>query len=200
MQVQIVAPSHQQGEGRWLLLTAVLILLVVGGFIGLRQRTELDPTSVSEAQVSAYASLGVEEQGTFSDLRLAALEIQSWRELEGNWPTVADLQELLIAPFVDDVVGSQRGNLQWQMSIESEGQLGFYWGISEDSKVSGSFALQIEIGDDPSSTQGHFHVWYRQENTNMPELMSKNALQKAGFREVIAYEGAQERKRLQGEP
>ncbi len=203
-QIQIVRPSHQRGETRWLLLAMLGVMLLSAVTIGLRQRAEFSPSEATgEARrVQISADLNAQEQGTFQDLRLAATDITDWFEVEGAWPTLDELRALYLPPFGEDAVAQKRGGLRWEVLFQAENRY-FLIGTPQDAEVSGTFVLQIEFVPlevrASSQDKSHKHIWYQPGASAAPPVPTKVNLQGVGFREVIAFDGLQERQRLQGD-
>src|SRR5882672_11050642 len=112
MQTQIIKPATGRFEGAWLLLVCVVVLAVCGALI-LQRHTKLEVVQLQPYQISAFADLNKSEQGIFTDLYAAALELQTVYRDSKSWLTLEDLRYLSIPPFAQSAMTEMRGAHQW---------------------------------------------------------------------------------------
>lgn len=202
-----VQPSHSRNEMVYVLLTTLLVIIVAGATIALRLRTT-NEVSLQSFQINAFEVLKTDEQGIFNDLYAAAMEIIDYHEMEDEkWISVNQLEEDFIPPFVHDVAWSKRGKPKWNMKVlDSETRhTVMYLGQTDNVSDSGSFLLVclhehkkkvVQTG----AVHAPFEIWHNPDKeVTLPDRFSDQVLISEGWKEVVAYKGEDELKRLKGE-
>jgi hypothetical protein len=149
------------------------------------------------------------DQGIFSDLFSAALEIEALHRESGEvWPSITELQDpdLALAPFTEDALWRARGQHRWSIFRQDHGNVhrAIYVGRSSNENTAGNFLILTE----------HFHtmdgaefigmnrarpytIWFNAE-WSLPNAsnISEGTLIAAGWREAVPFTGNDELRRL----
>lgn len=206
---EVVRPSQGGAETSWLLVVAFLTVLVCALAIFLRNQTHTTK-KLGGWQIDAFNQLSGQELGVFNALRIAALEIDDiHKDLDGGWVSVSALEELFIPPFVRDAAWQKQGKMNWRQKIlpSMDKHIALYLGNPSDKEASGSFLL-VMLHDHKkkqgNATQGPTHApseiwWCKDPLKAFPQVVSDQALISSGWREVMAFKGSDEIKRVKGE-
>lgn len=208
MKTITVKPAGTGRETLYLGLAILLVAAVSGAFIITGTRND-DNRALLPYQISGYANLNPTEQGTFTDLYAAGLEIDALHDQFGDWSSVQALAEEYISPFVRDQTWDKRGGLLWTELFQdkADAHVAAYLGRPTKSKTNGSFLLLMaHTHKDGVMTEGlddHEHqpftIWYfPAPNVSAPSILTEPALIKKGWKEVVAYRGEEEVQRLSG--
>jgi hypothetical protein len=211
-----VAVQHIEPAGAKLeslaLATAVLVILGVLALyvraLGRGEATE----PLHEWQVSAFETLTGADQAIYNSLYTVKDEIPYIYDdinlfnppgTKFRWPNLDDFQDWLLPPFYRDTSYEQNGALAWTLFEPlAEGEMqGSTMYLGTDGKLpnQGSFLLVI----------GHVHagllnnnaitIWWNAKNhVEMPQSGFRDGLILQGWKEVVAYSGAQEVRRIFG--
>ncbi len=208
MEQQIVKPVSTRSEVICLAVTIAVVVMISGGVIAGRIRPN-DEKILKSHQLSAFRDLNSLEQGTFNDLYAAAMEIN---ELHGTgdeeWPSLATLEGEYMPPFVKDRAWEQRGRLAWEHRVPWSGSrhVALYLGVPRDAGSFGCFLL-IMLHDHAVKRPGSetverppYEIWRHDDlDVALPEIVTDQALMARGWKEVVAYKGEEEVKRLKGD-
>lgn len=223
--IQIVRPAGTRYESMYLCLAMLVVILVSGTAILHRTRSD-EQKVLLDYQMSGYGDLNSFEQGTFNDLYAAALEIDAYHdENDEKWPSIRELEDQFIPPFIHDQAWKKRGKLLWTQKVPNVKytHVAAYMGKTSDPEVSGSFLLVMSHrhraeGDNKSEAPDFhedqpFRIWYynhksrlyskrpRHPQRNIPfpdSFIIQNLIMK-GWKEVVPYKGEDEIRRLNGE-
>lgn len=202
----IIHPNKQRSEILFFLCATVVILLVAGVLIALTKR-EKEPPKLKRHQISAFSSLSGNDQGLFSDLYTAALEIEALHRDNGEvWPSVDQLKsrDVALPPFTEDYTWNNRGKLKWRLFTYDRDNVhrSVYVGRSSDENIAGNFLLLFEhfhtmdgayyIG---VNTERPYTIWFNKD-WSLPADISEGTLIQNGWREAVPYSGKEELKRL----
>lgn len=208
-QTQIVKPLDTRAETMAFAVVVLLFGLLVGAMALQRSQTE-DAPRLLEYQLSAYDQLSNLEQGTFNDLYAAVIEIQGYHGDGTQWPTIEELRDWYVPPFVQDVVWKKRGALRWTRHILGTYNIheAFYLGATSDPAVSGSFLLVCShlhgvgndnvMGTSQDYTGETFGIWYAPSGAEVGANVSLQHLIAQGWQQIVPYKGDAEAARLQG--
>lgn len=167
-------------EGKWVALSIAIILLIAMLSLPHHQAASQQQELASH-QVSIDA-LEPTELAMIADLRLAHEEIRNIRqdsiELDGVdiWPEISELEELWLAPFVQDKSWQHKGRHQW-LKVSA----GVYQGIRQHEKGSASVVLN-SILVEPD-------IWLKSDSKATPVNADQSrdvaALINAGWKQVV---------------
>jgi len=196
----VVRPSGPGLETRLVLTVALLTILICGGAIVLRN-TAATATEIPGWQVNAFESLRAEELAIFNGLQTAALEIEMYHQDEAGWPSVDDLADDYITPFVQDAAWEQNASMAWTRNIISteDKHIALYVGHPGQAERSGSFLLLMlhdhakKDGNAGGAVHAPYEVWiHASPVADIPIMITDQALISKGWREVVARRGEQE--------
>lgn len=199
----VVRPAGAGAETGWVLFAALLILLICGGVIVLRN-TSATAKVMPDWRVDAFQELRAEELAIFNGLHTAAPEIEIVHAEEGGWPTVDQLAADYIPPFVQDAAWERNGAMGWTRSIISteDKHIALYVGHPADETVSGSFMLVMlhdhvkKEGNAGLATHAPYEIWMHASSAaEVPSMVTDQALISRGWREVLARRGEDETRR-----
>jgi len=209
METVIIQPKRQRFEIAFMLLSVVVILATAKLLFFLNDAMRNERVQLRPHQFDAFLELSGHDQGIFSDLFSAALEIEAIHRDNGEiWPSMTELQdrELALAPFTEDALWRARGQHRWSIFRQDQGNVhrAIYVGRSSNESVAGHFLLLCE----------HFHtldggyflglnrarpytIWFNRE-WSLPNAsnISEGTLIAAGWREAIPFTGNDELRRL----
>jgi len=209
METVIIQPKRQRFEIVFMLLTVVVILAVARLLFFVNDIMRNERVQLRTHQFDAFYELSGHDQGIFSDLFSAALEIEALHRDNGEiWPTVSELQDpdLSLSPFFEDALWRVRGQHRWTLFRQDHGTVhrAIYVGRSLDENVAGNFLLLSE----------HFHtldgsyyiglnrarpytIWFNRA-WSLPNAsnISEGTLIAAGWREAVPFTGNDELRRL----
>ncbi|PIE68839.1 MAG: hypothetical protein CSA21_05390 [Deltaproteobacteria bacterium] len=202
----VIPPARGGSETRWLLLITCVVLVCTVTAIGLRVDAGKD-RPLESWQLNAFTSLRTQEIGVFNALQTAAQEINETHILEPDrWMDIDDLKILYIPPFVEDAAWHKRGEIKWSMKILDPGgrHLALYKGQPTTPAVRGTFLL-VMLHDHPgagTSTAAEvihapYKIWLHDNaGQQFPEMITDQALIKAGWKQVIALTGDETTQRI----
>ncbi len=204
----IIAPAKSGSETRWLLFIITTLLVICAATIFMRtggtKKNELEAY-----QINAFSEFSAPEMGVFNNLLTAALEIDSTHSHEdGYWMTVNELAAYLVPPFVKDAAWNKQGKIFWEQKlIKAEGHpIALYKGVPTNDDVGGTFLLlmlhkHLKKRGNTSTTAAHipFEIWFHKTITQkFPDIITDQALIRAGWKEVVALTGEEEVTRTKG--
>ncbi|AFM27407.1 DUF6162 family protein [Desulfomonile tiedjei] len=198
--IEIVRPANARGEKYGLLIALLVIVVAWAGLIHCRSHHE-ERVGLEAWQVGAFRDLNTAEQGLFGDLRVAAEEVhQAYLDQNGTWPRVDTLQAEGIAPFTQDKAWRNRGKIEWSDRLEDERGLDriIYLGLRSDSGTTGSFLLEIHHHRQVDQDGPPYRVWHHPGRPESPTDVNWNSLVQTGWKEIVAYQGEDEVRRLKG--
>ena len=204
----VVSPSGSSTETKLVFLVMFVTLVICGSSIGIRNLGGR-PSNLPVWQVDAFSDLNTRELSVFNELLSAGPEIDAFHEDEGGWPTVLQLEEEYIPPFVKNNAWKKNGRIFWQREIlsNSGSHVAIYKGTPENiGKMSSTFLLIMM--HDHAKKQGNagmpvhapHEVWIHSSmDKDFPETVTDQALISSGWKEVVARRGEDEMKRTKGE-
>jgi hypothetical protein len=209
--IQEVKPAGARFEG-WALAAAVLaVLATLTVYVRANGRADTRP-QLYDWQVSAFDGLAGADQAIYNSLYTVKDEIpliyddiNRFNEpgVKFRWPNLQDFEDFLLPPFYRDTSWQQNGSLQWSLHEPlAEGEMQgstMYLGTDGSLPNQGSFLLIIGHVHAGFTNNNAIVIWWNANNhVEMPESGFKDKLILQGWREVVAYSGDLEVKRLFG--
>lgn len=206
MEQVIVKPSSKKDELIFLLSTTAIIIILA--LISIAARKDNNGSKkLKSYQMNAFSDLKTKEQLLFTSLYSAGYEIESYHMSNGEaWPSVYNLEEQGVSPFVKDMVWRENGKVVWTQKMVGEERFHriAYLGRSGNYDLNGRFLLVLEHlhdygGTYIKSTQNAepFRIWYTtKQSGGFPADYSVGFLIKDGWKEVVPYKGKDEAKKL----
>jgi hypothetical protein len=208
-----VRPAHARFEG-WLLAAATLA--VVGAlalYVRANGREDTAP-QLYDWQISAFDGLTGADQAIYNSLYTVKDEIPIIYDdinlfnepgQKFRWPNLEDFENVLLPPFYRDTSWEQNGSLQWSLHEPlAEGEMQgstMYLGTDGRLQGQGSFLLIIGHVHAGFTNNNAIVIWWNAKNhVEMPESGFRDKLILQGWREVVAYSGDLEVRRLFGDP
>jgi hypothetical protein len=153
-------------------------------------------------QVSAFADLGPDDQAVHSALAAAADEIGSLNYDFGDWPLPAELDKLLIPPFTQDDFWQEHGRIQWKQLNAADFVRGgdtCYMGTGATNAGQASYLLVFRHRHMGAGYSNQTEIWInRDPNVGPPDGTRAESLTIAGWKQVVAFSGADEVARAKG--
>jgi hypothetical protein len=208
-----VKPAGARFEG-WLLLAAALVVVgTLTAYVRANGR-ESGPPKLYDWQVSAFDGLSGADQAIYNSLYTVKDEIpliyddiNAFNEpgVKFRWPNLQDFEDVLLPPFYKDTSWEQNGSLHWTLHEPlAEGEMqGSTMYLGTDGKLpnQGSFLLIIGHVHAGFTNNNAIVIWWNAKNhVEMPQSGFRDQLILQGWREVVAYSGDLEVKRLFGGP
>ena len=211
--IQLVRPAGVRHEGMALGLATLALLGILALYVN-QYGHEAGNEKLYDWQVSAFNALTGADQAIYNSLYTIKDEIPFLYDdinlLNGpdqkfRWPNIQDFEDSLMPPFLHDHSWEQNGSLHWSLHEPlAEGEMQgstMYLGTDGKAPKQGSFLLVI----------GHIHagfqnnnsivIWWNSKNhMEMPQSGFRDSLILQGWREVVARSGADEVKRIFGDP
>jgi len=210
---QQVQPVGLRNEARALGIAVIVVLGVQAIYVHERGR-EADRPTIYEWQVSAFETLKGADQAIYNELYTVKDEIPYLYDdinlfnppgVKFRWPNIKDFQESLMAPFHQDHSWEQNGSLQWSLHEPlAEGEMQgstMYLGTDGQAPNQGSFLLVIGHVHAGFTNNNAMTIWWHSKNhVEMPQSGFRDGLILQGWKEVVAYSGEAEVKRIFGDP
>ncbi len=153
-------------------------------------------------QVSALGGLSVVDQAIHSSLLAAADEIAENYTFTSRWKTVKDLAERLNPPFYQDAFWKENGSVTWTLHAANPDDTAagaYYMGTGGKAQGQGAYLLIMAHVHAGIATAQQNTVWIHPKNNPPPPTVVKpEALIRQGWKQVIAYRGADELRNLKG--
>jgi len=208
----VVVPTSRRSE-LIALAGCVLLLVLIATAYGFSRPSQEEQIELLDWQLSAFYDLGPVDQAVYNALRTAVSELW-WLHgdmLTANkasntdavsWPSVQQLAEYyVVAPFVQDVSSRRQGSIQWQRAaaFSFEG-LAVYFGSGGSQPQQSAYLLVLNHAHKGASFSNGASVWmHSNSGAVMPTIIKQNSLIVNGWKQVVAYSGAMEVKRLKGD-
>ncbi len=203
-----VSPLRQRGEILFLAVSTAVILLVAAGMIALKKGKTEGAKHLKGYQISGISDLTGNNQGIFTDLYTAALDIEYYHQTNHPaWPAVTQLMGDKIAPFLKDELWQSRGRLDWrEQPTGTDAALvntKAYVGKSTNSADAGSFLVLFEHYHSSDGTyylaggkERSYTIWFKNNTFDLPATITEGTLVQNGWKEVVSYTGKDQRKEL----
>ena len=210
---EVVRPAGARFEGLALIAATLVVIAALTLYVraaGSGGFTE----PLTEWQVSAFETLTGADQAIYNSLYTVKDEIpliyddiNAFNEpgVKFRWPNLQDFEDVLLPPFYKDTSWEQNGSLTWTLHEPlAEGEMQgstMYLGTDGRLPMQGSFLLIIGHVHAGFTNNNAIVIWWNAKNhVEMPESGFKDKLILLGWREVVAYSGDLEVKRLFGDP
>ena len=208
-----VKPAGARFEGWALAAAALVVLAALTLYVRANGREDTAP-KLYDWQVSAFDGLAGADQAIYNSLYTVKDEIpliyddiNRFNEpgVKFRWPNLQDFEDFLLPPFYRDTSWEQNGSLQWSLHEPlAEGEMQgstMYLGTDGSLPNQGSFLLIIGHVHAGFTNNNAIVIWWNAKNhVEMPESGFRDKLILQGWREVVAYSGDLEVKRLFGDP
>ena len=208
-----VKPAGSRLEA-WALLAATLVVIAaLAGYVRANGR-EAGPPKLYDWQVSAFDALAGADQAIYNSLYTVKDEIPIIYDdinlfnepgQKFRWPNLQDFEDVLLPPFYKDTSWEQNGSVSWTLPEPlAEGEMQgstMYLGTDGKLPMQGSFLLIIGHVHAGFTNNNAIVIWWNEKNhVEMPQSGFRDQLILQGWREVVAYSGDLEVKRLFGDP
>lgn len=203
----VVPPAGGTFETQLVVMVAFVTIILCGCGILLRG-AGAEEHDVPAWQVDAFSDLQPKELAIFNALLTSAPEIEMIHEDEFDWPSVTELAEAQLPPFVQDSSWRSDGRYNWMRNIISteDKHIVLYMGSPGGDTKTGSFLLVMlhdhvkRQGNAGGAGHAPFEVWIHPSSSPaFPEMSTDQALINGGWREVVARKGEREMKKSRGE-
>jgi hypothetical protein len=210
--IQQVRPAGARHESLVLGLATLLVIAIL--LLYVRERGLRDtPEPLYDWQVSAFNTLTGADQAIYNALFTTKDDIPYLYDdinlmnppgVKFHWPTLQELQEAALPPFLADTSWKQNGSLQWTLyeplpEGEMQGST-MYLGTGGTQPNQGSFLLVIGHVHAGFTNNNSIVIWWNRRNkVEMPQSGFRDGLILQGWKEVVPYSGAQEVKRVFGD-
>jgi hypothetical protein len=198
--IQIVPPNHRRWETILLVTALITLVLSTGTYVetyGLEER----PQEILDWQVSAFSDLQGVDQAIYTELTVAADEVQWLLYYNGYWPEDADFQDAFLPPFYRDLSWERNGSVKWTLkNVVQEGEaqgLTLYHGNGGTLETQGAYLLVIDHKHAGNSQITASNIWWHPDrNAPVPETSKVPSLILHGWKQVVPYQGRDEVDRL----
>ncbi|MAY01895.1 MAG: hypothetical protein CMQ38_02810 [Gammaproteobacteria bacterium] len=191
---QTVSPANKRWES-FLLIAALLLLVMLTGSYAMLFGREDRQQVILDWQLSAYSDLQDTDQAIYNELLVAVNEITFMQQDSLDWPSVDDLRENWLPPFYQDSSWINRGSVNWQFSSGEDRAV--YFGNQGQLETQGAYLLILNnefVGTGEVLVASVW--WHPQRMTGLPQSTEDSSLILAGWKEVVPYQGLDERERL----
>ncbi|MEZ9645992.1 hypothetical protein AB4307_08145 [Vibrio sp. 10N.261.52.C2] len=184
MMIQGVRADTGGREGKWVGLIIVFILSFATVAIPFRQ-AESHIKAVLDHQI-LVTDVEQENLAMLSELRLAHEEIRDLHmDSDGEWPSVASLQDEWVAPFVEDQSWKRKGSHTWLLD-----ERGYYFSTPSEQATSSEYAAKSDHGFADSfilnANSVSPEIWiYLGGVASQPANFDENTLESAGWKMVV---------------
>jgi hypothetical protein len=208
-----VKPAGARYEG-WALLAATFVVIATLTVYVRANGRETGPPKLYDWQVSSFGELVGADQAIYNalytvkdEIPLIYDDINAFNEpgVKFRWPNLQDFDDVLLPPFYKDTSWEQNGSLTWTLHEPlAEGEMQgstMYLGTDGQLPMQGSFLLIIGHVHAGFTNTNAIVIWWNAKNhMDMPESGFNDTLIRQGWRQVVAYSGDLEVKRLFGDP
>lgn len=209
---ELVRPAGARHEGLLLSVAAALIAALLAFYVDRLGRHE-SHEPIYEWQVSAFDTLTGPDQAIYNALFTAKddipfiyddINVNTPDDAVFRWPSLKDLQNAELPPFLHDRSWQQNGSLNWTLyeplaKGEMQGST-MYLGTDGTHATQGSFLLVIGHTHAGVQNKNSIAIWWTAKNhAVMPQSGFRDGLILQGWREVVPHNGAQEVKRIFGD-
>jgi len=210
--IQQVRPAGAQYEALMLALATVAVIGVLALYVHERGRHPAKEP-LYDWQVSAFDTLTGADQSIYNALFTAKddipyiyddINLTTPDDAVFRWPSLQDLQDNELPPFIEDRSWKQNGSLKWTLyeplaKGEMQGST-MYLGTDGAQPKQGSFLLVIGHSHAGVQNKNVIAIWWNAKNhVLMPQSGFRDGLILQGWREVVPHNGAQEIKRIFGD-
>jgi hypothetical protein len=199
--LQVVRPAGSRAETAVVLL-AVLAVGIAATLLARANSQQGKPPVLQDWQLSSFYDLTASDQAIYNALNTAAETLWVIFDDEGIWATVPELAdpEIGVPPFIRDVSWKQTGEVQWarEQAASFDGATAYY-GHGGKLPKQGAYLLILNHAHKGAGYVNQSIVWLNPDPAApAPATLNQDSLVRQGWRQVVAYTGAQEVRRLRG--
>ena len=197
----VVKPASGRLES---ILTLIVVAIITLGCVNyaLSKAKQHPEPKLMQWQISALGGLNPVDQAIHSSLLAAADEIAENYLFTSRWKDVKDLEEGLNPPFYKDSFWEQNGKVKWTRyapPVEDTSGGVYYMGTLGQAKGQGAYLLVMAHVHAGIATAQQNTVWiHPKNNPPVPAVVKPETLILQGWRQVIAYSGADEARKTRG--
>jgi hypothetical protein len=202
--IRVPSTIRAQRIETFMLATTVAVLVAVTAVNAVTHGTGgRGMPQLASWQVSAFAELGDADRAIHSALSVAAEEIGQLNYDFGDWAPPEELDELLILPFHKDEFWVENGEVRWWLLSAADfvrgGDTG-YMGVGGRIPGQSAYLLIFRHRHIGSSYSNQTEVWlHPAANAPRPDGTRAESLAQAGWKQAVAYRGADEVARVKND-
>jgi uncharacterized protein DUF6162 len=207
-----VRPAGLRLEAAMLVVATLAVIATLGFYVHQHGRNDKQ-RALYEWQVSAFGTLTGADQAIYNALYSAKDDIPFLYDdinqmnppgVKFHWPTLKELQEAELPPFLEDTSWQQNGALKWGLHEPlAEGEMqGSTMYLGTDGRLPGQGSFLLVIGHVHAGFQNsnQIAIWWNAKNhVDMPGSGNSDRLILQGWQQVVPHSGANEVKRISGE-
>ncbi len=203
-----VRPKSGRQETIAIALVFLAILIVAG--VAISQRQVVNPLPrLYDWQLSAFYDLSKTDQAIHTSLITAIpelwllhadlLSLQKRGKSKEAWPDIEQLAEYYyVAPFAKDLFWSQNGEVKWarvtEFSLEGSTVYHGYGGTNDQQSA---YLVVLSHAHKGATFNSVGNIWvHPNPNAAAPNTVVRDSLIRGGWKQVVPYSGAMERKRI----
>jgi len=206
--IKTVRPKSGRQETATIGAVFLSILIIAGVAISQRQVTNPLPR-LFDWQLSAFYNLSKTDQAIHTSLVTAIpelwllhgdmLSMQKRGKSEEAWPDIEQLaQYYYVAPFAQDLFWAQNGEVKWARVTEFsfEGST-VYHGYAGTNDQQSAYLVVLSHAHKGATFNSVGNIWmHPNPNAPAPNTVVRDSLIRNGWKQVMPYSGAMERKRI----
>jgi uncharacterized protein DUF6162 len=204
----IVMPKSARHETLAVGFVILVIALIAG--VAISQRQIVNPLPrLYDWQLSSFYDLNKADQAIHSSLISAIPELwllhadkiaqKPGAKVPDAWPSVSELAEYyFVAPFAKDLFWSQYGQVNWARvtTYSFEGST-VYHGHGGSADQQSAYLVVLSHAHKGASFSSAGTIWINANaNAPAPNEVVRDSLIRKGWKQVVAYSGEMERKRI----
>ena len=187
----------------------ILIIAVIAG-VAISQRQIVNPIPrLYDWQLSSFYDLNKADQAIHSSLISAIPELwllhadklaqKSGAKVSDAWPSVSELAKYyFVAPFAKDLFWTKYGKVNWARvtTYSFEGST-VYHGHGGSADRQSAYLVVLSHAHKGASFSSGGSIWMNADaNAPAPNEVVRDSLIRKGWKQVVAYSGEMERKRI----
>lgn len=199
--IERVRPAGSRIETGVVLL-AVLAVALAATLLARANSQDGKPPLLQDWQLSSFYDLTPVDQAVYNAVNSAAESLWVFFDEGGIWMTVSELDnaDYGLPPFIRDVSWKQTGEVQWsrEQAATFDGVTAYY---GHGGKLPGqsAYLLILNHAHKGAGYVNQSNVWLNANpQAPAPATLTQDSLVRQGWKQVVAYTGAQEVRRLQG--
>jgi len=187
----------------------ILGILIIAG-VAISQRQIVNPLPrLYDWQLSSFYDLNKTDQAIHTSLMTAIpelwllhgdmLSLQERGKSKEAWPNIEQLAEYYyVAPFAEDLFWLQNGKVTWERvtSFSFEGST-VYRGYGGTAERQHAYLIVLSHAHKGATFTSAGNIWMNPNpNAPAPSTVVRDSLIRNGWKQVVPYSGAMERKRI----
>ncbi|WP_073507914.1 DUF6162 family protein [Streptobacillus notomytis] len=144
MKIEYIKPQNNKKESIYILIT-IMFLLIISVLLITFTKSSYEYKVLSEKKISSFESFSSEENGIYSDLYNFSTNLEFFAK-DSGYPSIENLENEYIYPFVKDDLWEKRGKLKWSLIIKEKHY--YYLGISKDESIGNFLVDSFVEGND----------------------------------------------------